>query len=160
MAAYVPLGAARELSPGLLEDRERAAVVCLDDVDAIAGAAAWEQALFALAERVRQQPGRWVAAGRAAPAQLGLALPDLASRLGWGPVYQLPALSDAERIAAIQLRGRNRGFDVADDAARYILNRFPRDMHSLFALLDRIDRLTLAQQRRVTIPFLRELLPP
>ena len=156
-AAYVALAAVRGLSPALLEDRERAAIVCLDDVDAIAGDAAWERALFALAERVRQKPGRLIAAGRAAPAHLGLALPDLATRLGWGPVYQLPALTDAERIAAIQLRGRNRGFEIGDDAARYILNRFPRDMHSLFALLDRIDRLTLAQQRRVTIPFLRSL---
>lgn len=156
-AAYVALAAARELSPALLEDRERAGIVCLDDVDAIAGDAAWERALFALAERVRQQPGRLIAAGRAAPAHLGLSLPDLATRLGWGPVYQLPPLTDAERIAAIQLRGRNRGFEIGDDAARYILNRFPRDMHSLFALLDRIDRMTLAQQRRVTIPFLREL---
>lgn len=159
-AAYVPLAATRELAPALLEDRERAAIVCLDDVDAIAGDAAWERALFVLAERVRQQPGRLVAAARAAPTRLGLRLPDLATRLGWGPVYQLPALTDAERIAAIRLRGRNRGFDIADDAARYILNRFPRDMHSLFALLDRIDRLTLAQQRRVTIPFLRTLIDP
>lgn len=158
-AAYVPLAAARELSPALIEDRERAAVVCLDDVDAIAGDAAWERALFALAERVRQQPGRLVAAARAAPSHLGLRLPDLATRLGWGPVYQLPALTDAERIEAIKLRGRNRGLDIADDAARYILNRFPRDMHSLFALLERIDRTALAQQRRVTIPFLRELTP-
>ena len=159
-AAYVPLAGARELAPALLEDRERAAIVCVDDVDAIAGDAAWERALFVLAERVRQYPGRLVAAARAAPAQLGLRLPDLATRLGWGPVYQLPALTDDERIAAMQLRGRNRGFDIADDAARYILNRFPRDMHSLFALLDRIDRLTLAQQRRVTIPFLRTLIDP
>ena len=156
-AAYIPLAAVRELSPALLEDRESAAIVCLDDVDAVAGDAGWERALFGLAERVRQRPGRLLAAGRAAPAHLGLGLPDLATRLGWGPVYLLPALTDAERIAAIQLRGRNRGFEIGDDAARYILNRFPRDMHSLFALLDRIDRLTLAQQRRVTIPFLREL---
>ncbi|MFP5349712.1 MAG: DnaA regulatory inactivator Hda [Gammaproteobacteria bacterium] len=158
--AYLPLAAARELTPALFEDRERAALVCVDDVDAIAGDAAWERALFVLAERVRQHPGRLVAAARAAPGQLGLRLPDLATRLGWGPVYQLPALSDAERIAAMQLRGRNRGFDIADDAARYILTRFPRDMHSLFALLDRIDRMTLAQQRRVTIPFLRTLIDP
>lgn len=156
-AAYIPLAAARELAPALLEDRERAALVCLDDVHAVAGDIAWERALFALVERVRQQPAHLVAAGRAAPARLGLGMADLATRLGAGPVYQLPPATEAERIAAIQLRGRNRGFDIADDAARYILNRFPRDMHSLFALLDRIDRLTLAQQRRVTIPFLREL---
>ena len=156
-AAYIPLTAARELAPALLDERERASLVCLDDVDAIVGDSSWERALFVLAERVRQQPSRWVAAGRAAPAHLGLTLPDLATRLGAGPVYQLRALTESERIAAIQLRGRNRGFEIADDAARYILHRFPRDTHSLFALLDRIDRLTLAQQRRVTIPFLRGL---
>ena len=157
-AAYLPLREARSLSPALLDEREHADLVCVDDIDGVAGAAAWEAALLGLFERVRERGGCWLAAARAAPAFLGLRLPDLATRLGAGPVYQLRPLTDDDRIAAIQLRAHNRGFAMPDDAARFILQRFPRDMPSLFDLLERIDRLTLAAQRRVTVPFLRELL--
>ena len=66
-------------------------------------------------------------------------------------------LSDAEKLEAVRLRARNRGFDLPEDVARYILSRYPRDMNSLFELLNRIDREALAHQRRVTIPFLRRL---
>lgn len=155
--AYVPLAAARELSIALLEDREQAALICLDDVDRIVGDVPWETALFTLCERVRGARGRLVAAARAAPLQLGLHLPELATRLAWGPVYQLHVLSDAEKIEAVRLRARNRGLDIPDEVARYILQRFPRDMHSLFDLLERIDKLALASQRRITIPLIRAL---
>jgi len=159
-AAYIPLAAVRELSTALLEDREHAALICLDDVDRVADDAAWETALFALCERVRAGRGRLLAAGSATPRQLGLKLPELATRLAWGPVYQLHALGDADKIEAIRLRAHNRGLDVPLDVAQYILRRFPRDMNSLFDLLERLDRLALASRRRVTIPLIRELEAP
>jgi len=154
---YVPLADATGLSPLLLESAEDISLVCLDDVDRIAGDVEWETALFRLVERLRHAGGMLVAAANLPPARLALRLPDLASRLAWGAVYALQPLSDAEKLEAMQLRARNRGFEMAEDVARYILSRYPRDLHSLFDLLDRIDRASLAHQRRVTIPFLRQL---
>lgn len=154
---YVPLAEAAALAPAMLEDLETARLVCLDDVDTIAGDAAWEQALFALAERLRAAAGLLIGSGAACPAQLGLGLPELATRLAWGPVYQLRVLGDEERLAAIRLRARNRGFEMTQEAARYILARHPRDMHSLFALLERLDTASLASRRRVTVPFIKNL---
>lgn len=154
---YVPLAEAAALSPSLLESVEQAPLVCLDDAERIAGRPEWEAALFSLIERLRAAGGTLIAAASAPPARLGLRLPDLTSRLAWGAVYALQPLSDAEKLEAVRLRARNRGFEMPEDVARYILSRYPRDMHSLFDLLDRIDRASLAHQRRVTIPFLREL---
>lgn len=146
-----------QLQPVLLEEAEQAFLVCLDDLDRIAGDAAWESALFALYELVRSTGTKLLAGGIAPPTRLGLKMPELATRLAWGPVYQLHSLTDAEKLEAIQLRARNRGFDISADVASYILRRYPRDLHSLFRLLDRIDVASLASQRRVTIPFVREL---
>ncbi|MBI3545949.1 MAG: DnaA regulatory inactivator Hda [Gammaproteobacteria bacterium] len=154
---YLPLRDVMKLSPVLLESGEQAALVCLDDVEQIAGHAEWERALFSLVERQRTVGGLLIAAGAMPPTRLGLRLADLASRLTVGTVYALQPLNDAEKLAAIRLRAHNRGFEMAEDVARYILSRYPRDMPSLFDLLDRIDRVSLAHQRRVTIPFLREL---
>ncbi len=158
-AAYVPLADVRALAPALLEDRETTALVCLDDLDAIVGDAGWERALFALLERRRTGRGVLVVSARRGPAQLGLALPDLASRLAWGLVYQLHGLSDEDKADAIRLRAQRRGLELSAEVMRYILQRYARDLHSLFGLLERLDQASLAQQRRITIPFLRELDP-
>lgn len=158
-AAYVPLAEARALAPTLLEDREMTALVCLDDLDAIVGEAGWERALFALTERLRTSRGTLVVSARRGPAQLGVALPDLASRLAWGLVYQLHGLSDDDKLDAIRLRAQRRGLELSEEVTRYILHRYARDLHSLFSLLDRLDQASLAQQRRITIPFLRGLEP-
>ena len=154
---YIPLAEKTSFTTALLEDVEQVPLVCVDNVDAIAGDAAWEAALFALYERLRAQGGMLVLATRPSPAAIGLRLADLATRLSAGLVYQLQPLFDAEKIAALRLRAQRRGLDMTEEVANYLLTRFPRDMHSLFALLDRLDTATLAAQRRLTIPFLRGL---
>lgn len=154
---YVPLADVEELSPSLLEGAERAPLVCLDDVERIGGRPEWEPALFALTERLRAAGGMQINAAATPPSHLGLRLPDLTSRLAWGAVYALQPLGDTEKLAAIRLRARNRGFEMPEEVASYILSRYPRDLHSLFGLLHRIDQASLVQQRRVTIPFLRQL---
>ena len=162
---YVPLADKAALTTALLEDAEQVPLVCVDDVDAIAGDAKWEAALFALYERLRAQAcpeqgrrgGMLILAAHTSPAAIGLRLADLATRLAAGLVYQLQPLSDVEKIAALRLRAQRRGLTLTEEVANYLLTRFPRDMHSLFALLDKLDTATLAAQRRLTIPFLRGL---
>jgi DnaA family protein len=154
---YVPLAENAGLTTALLEDVEQAPLVCVDDIDAVAGDATWEAALFALYERLRAHGGMLVLAARTSPAAIGLKLADLATRLAAGLVYQLQPLTDEEKIAALRLRARRRGLEMTGEVANYLLTRFPRDMHSLFALLDKLDAATLVAQRRLTIPFLRGL---
>ena len=154
---YVPLAEKVNFTTALLEDVEQAPLVCVDDIDAVAGDAAWEAALFALYERLRAHGGMLVLAARTSPAAIGLKLADLATRLAAGLVYQLQPLTDAEKIAALRLRAQRRGLEMTEEVANYLLTRFPRDLHSLFALLDKLDGATLAAQRRLTIPFLRGL---
>ncbi len=154
---YLPLAEKANFTTALFEDIEQVSLVCVDDMDAIAGDAIWEAALFALYEHLRAYGGMLVMAARTSPAAIGLELADLATRLAAGLVYQLQPLSDKEKIAALRLRAQQRGLEMTEEVANYLLTRFPRDMHSLFALLDRLDIATLAAQRRLTIPFLRGL---
>lgn len=155
--AYLPLAEVVALGPSLLEGIEQTPLVCLDDVERVAGKPEWETALFSLVERLRAARGMLAVAAAAPPDRLGLKLPDLASRLAWGATYAMQPLSDAQKLEAVRLRAQHRGFEMPEDVARYILSRYPRDLVSLFNLLDRIDEASLAQQRRVTIPFLRQL---
>jgi DnaA family protein len=156
-AAYVSFAGSDALVPAVLEDLDQVAVVCLDDIERVVGDAGWEQALFRLWERLTAAGGLLVMAASAAPGRLGFGLPDLATRMAAGLVYQVRPLSDEEKLEALARRARNRGLDLSDEVARYILNRYPRDSHSLFGLLERADRAAFASQRRLTIPFLRAL---
>ena len=156
--AYVSFQDAHQFPVALLEGLEQAGLVALDDLQCMAGQSAWERAVFGLYEQLRARGGLLLTAARANPATLGVGLPDLASRLGAGLVYQLHLPADTDKILALRQRSTQRGMDMPEEVARYILARYPRDMHALFQLLDRIDQASLAAQRRLTIPFVRSII--
>jgi DnaA-homolog protein len=156
VALYLPLGES-DVRPELLEEAEHAFLVCLDDVHRVARDRDWEASLFALYERGRSTGVRLVASANGTPTHIGLTMPDLATRLAWGPIYQLAPLRDEDKPDALRRRALGQGLELGPDVARYILNRYPRDLHSLFRLIDRIDRAALVSQRRITIPFIQEI---
>ena len=98
-----------------------------------------------------------LAAGRWPPADLPLR-EDLRTRLGWGHVFQLHAPSEAERRAVLRQQAEARGIALSDEVMAYMLSRFARDLGSLMALLERIDRFALEQQRAVTVPLIKSML--
>ena len=157
-AMYVALRQAAELSPALLDDLAGLDLVCLDDIEAIMGQRAWEEALFSCYNALREAGTGLIVSADRAPARLPLVLPDLRSRLEWGLVYQVRPLTDGERLEALQLRARSRGFDIPDDTARYLMHRGPRAMPALFDLLDRLDMASLAARKKLSVPFVKEVL--
>lgn len=156
--AYLPMGRLEELSVSLFEGLERLDVVCIDDIQCIAGRRAWEEALFHLFNRCRDGHARLLLGASAAPARLGLLLPDLASRLGWGLVFHVRPLGDGQLVDALRLRARQRGLELPEEVARYLLRHYRRDMTSLSSLLQRLDRASLTAGRRLTVPFVRQWL--
>ncbi len=157
-SCYLPLAEWRTLAPEMLEGLEQYATICIDDVDAVAGQAAWELALFGLFNRVSEGQGRIVFSAAATPRHAGFDLPDLASRLDWGEVHRLAPLTDEGKIAALQLRAQQRGLELGDEAARFLIQRVSRDMRSLLDKLDQLDRASLVAQRRLTVPFIKQTL--
>lgn len=156
-SAYLPL-AGFGGDAEVLRDLERVEVLALDDVEAVIGQSAWERALFNVINASRERGHRLVFASRVNPVHLPVALPDLASRLLWGPVFHLRPLDDEAKLAALTRRASRRGFELPEEAARYMLRRHPRDLGYLLGLLDAIDAATLAAQRRATLPFIRRVL--
>jgi DnaA family protein len=157
-AIYLPMGQAVLLDPSAVENFDRYALVCVDDVQRVAGSEPWQRALLTLIDALKQNGGGFVAAARGAPAAIKRLLPDLVSRLSWGPVFQLQALSDAEKIAALQQRAARRGFELPEDTAKFLLNRLQRDMSTLCTTVDALDAASLAAQRKVTVPFVKALI--
>lgn len=153
--AYLPCREAGGLSPQMLEGLEQLDLVAIDDVELLAGSAQWEGALFNLFNLARDAGSRLLISASGAAKQLPLALADLRSRLAWGVTYRLKPLSDGQRGELLQNLARRRGLQMPDEVARYLVERCSRDTHALSALVERLDHDSLAEQRRLSIPFVR-----
>jgi DnaA family protein len=156
--AYLPLAEVGDASVDFIGGAGHAELLCLDDLDAVVGSIAAERALFATYRRVEERGGRIVATAGAPPAALGWGLADIGSRFAAAEVFQLRPLDETGCAEALRLRAAGRGLDLPEETARYLLRRMPRDMRSLGRLLDDIDVAALSAQRRLTVPFVREIL--
>lgn len=156
-SAYIPLGEPG-LVPDVLEGLDTLELVCVDDLDAVAGREDWEHALFALFNGLRARHAGLVCCADRPLHALGLKLPDLASRLAWGPVFQLRGMDDESLAGALQLRASALGLEMPDEVVRYLMRRESRESSVLFGLLELLDRASLSAQRRLTVPFVKEVL--
>lgn len=127
----------------------------VDDVEKLDDAS--QIALFNSINEARQSGGRVLVAGNAPPAQLPLR-EDLRTRLAWGLVYQLKTLSDEERALYLRGEAARRGMALPDDVVAFLLTRMRRDLRSLAAILDRLDRFSLETKRPITLALLRDAL--
>lgn len=157
-SVYVPLRMFAQAGPEILEGLANRELICIDDIETIAGKSDWENALFALCNQVLDENRVLIVAAAMSSRECPIELPDLQSRLARLATYQVSALADEDRVLALQLRARHRGLDLPDDTARYLISRSRRDMASLYDLLDKLDLEALRAQRRLTIPFVREVL--
>ncbi len=159
LCSYLPLGQLVGQPVSILDDLESVQLLCIDELEAIAGQPEWETALFALINRSRLRRSHLVFAAAANINKLPWTLPDLASRLSWGPVFQIkPLRNDADKIKVLQLRARGRGFEFPDELGTYMLGRYSRDIRRLCEQLETLDRASLSAQRRLTIPFAKSVL--
>jgi len=156
--AYIPLNQHAELSPVMLEGLEHLSMVCVDDIDCIAGQEVWEQALFHLYNRLREQQKPLLMTGSKGPRDLAFQLQDLKSRVSWDLIYHLQVLSDKDKINLLQKRANTRNFEISEEVAAYLVKNVKRDLPSLLELLDKFDQATLTEKRKLTIPFVKLLI--
>lgn len=156
-AQYLPLATFADPA-GALRGSVGNDLLALDDLDAIAGNAEAERALFDLYNRTRAEGNALLFAAANAPNQLGIVLPDLRSRLAACTQFALKPLDDAERREVLTSQANARGIQLDDNVLDWLFAHYARDLGALLDLLERLDQASLAAQRRITIPFLRDVL--
>jgi DnaA-homolog protein len=157
-AVYLPLSQLIAYGPDVLEGAAQLQVTAVDELDAVVGRAEWELALFGLYNQCLASGTRLVVAAGAPAMHLEIQLPDLRSRLAAMPQFALRPLDEPQQREALRLRAGQRGIELPDETVQYLQRRFARDMTQLHALLDELDQASLQQQRRLTVPFIREFL--
>ncbi len=156
--AYVPLGEYVGRPVETIAGFDAFDLVCLDDVAHIAARADWEEAVFGLYQGAQAKGKGLLVSARCGPAELGLTLRDLSSRLAAALVIRLKALSDGDRGEVLRVHARQRGLRLRSEVSDFILRHHRRDLHALIALLERLDRAALSEKRALTLPFVREVM--
>lgn len=157
-AIYLPLSEAQPMTPDALQGLEAMDLICIDDIESVLGQDEWEEALMHFYNRARDSGARLIVSAASAPIHLLCQLADLQSRLSWGLAFQVHGLLDEQKILALQMRARHRGLALSREVGQYLLRRYPREMADLFNVLDRLDHASLVAQRRLTIPFIKNVL--
>ncbi|OAI02817.1 DnaA regulatory inactivator Hda [Methylomonas methanica] len=155
---YLAFDADNLPAPTLLEGLEDLELVCFDNIQTLADHSDWEHALFAFYNTHRQNNHKLLLTADCPPKFLSFALPDLKTRMAWGLTLKIQPLRDDQLIEALTYKAHFLGFDIPPAVGRFLLNHYVHDLAALWLLLDKIDRATLAAQRKLTIPFLKQIL--
>ena len=156
--AYIPLKQHKEISPEMLHDLGQLDLVCVDDLESLSGEVEWQQGLTWLYNELRDNNHSLLISGNTAPVNIPLEVDDLKSRLSWDQIYQINLPSDELKAEILKQKAAARSFDLSDDVIEYLIRRVDRDLASLMRILDKVDRASLAAKRKVTIPFVKELI--
>ncbi len=144
-------------SVDMFEGLEQVELICLDDIDTWLIDDVWETALFNLINNVRENNNCLLMASAHPPEEAFVKLPDLRSRLSWGPVFHLQELADKEKYLALHYRAKQNGLELPENVADYLMQRYPRDMFGLFERLAVLDKASMAMQRKLTIPLIKSV---
>lgn len=153
-----------DLSPSALPDSnllkglDEFDIVCFDNIDQIAGHKDWELAFFNFYNLHRDQGHILILSATCPPHDIAIKLPDLKTRLNWGLTLKIQPLSDEEKITALVFKANQMGFEITPKAVRFLLTHNNRDLSSLWGLLTKLDHASLAAKRKLTIPFLKQIL--
>jgi len=157
-AFYLDLSIQASIKPELLNGLETFEIVCLDNMDAVIELQDWELPIFDFFNQHRDRDHRLIVSAASSPNTLTFTLADLKTRMNWGLSLKIQALDDNEKIAALTHKAQQLGFDMAPQTARFLLTRYDRDLPSLWRMLDKLDTASLAAQRKLSIPFLKQIL--
>lgn len=157
-AFYLPLERLPVDAIASLQGLEQLDLVCVDDLHAIAGQAAWEEALFHCFNRIREAGSRLLVSSRTRLSALDLVLPDLASRLTWGLRLRLEPLNDNDKLAVLRINSDALGIRLPQDVQNYLLKYADRSLPALLAALEKMQQAALTDKRKITVPLAREVL--
>lgn len=157
-AFYLDLVDPVSTDPELFTGLENFGIVCLDNIDALAGREDWELVFFNFFNQHRDRSHRLILSASCAPSTLAFTLPDLQTRINWGLSLKIQALDDNDKIAVLTYKARQKGFEISPQVAGFLLTHYDRNLPSLWLMLDKLDWSSLAAKRKLTIPFLKQIL--
>lgn len=144
--------------PSLLDGLENIDLVCFDNIEQIIGQAAWELAFFNFFNLHRDNGNQLILSAPCPPKYLAIQLPDLKTRMSWGLTLKLKPLTDERLLNALIYKADVLGFEIPVNVGKFLIRHYASDLPSIWDLLNKIEQATLAEQRKLTIPFLKKIM--
>jgi DnaA family protein len=157
-ACYLPLKELHTLPSQILDGMDGINTICIDDIQLISSKKDWEESLFNVFNQIKQNGKHLIISSTQSPQQLDIQLNDLKSRLNSGLALNLAPLDDESTVRVLQNRALTLGLELNLDTANYMVTRLPRDLASLSLMLEKLDKACMVEQRKLTIPFLKNTL--
>ncbi len=154
---YLPLNNT-QISYHILDGLAEVDLVCIDNLESIKGDQNWQVALFNLYNELKDLGKKLIIFSNETPLQMQMELADLSSRLSSIPLYKLQKIDEKKLIEFVQSSGINVGMGISIDVATFILNRSDRSIINLKKIIHTLDEQSLTHQRKITIPFVKEIL--
>jgi len=145
-------------NPEMLNGLDSFDIVCFDNIEQIAENSEWEHAFFNFFNLHRDANKKLILSAHCPPKFLPIQLPDLKTRMNWGLTLKLSTLSDEQQLNALIHKANDLGFDIPVNVGRFLMSHYARDLPSIWILLDKINHETLAAKRKLTIPFLKQIM--
>ncbi|WP_440904124.1 DnaA regulatory inactivator Hda [Catenovulum sp. SX2] len=157
-AQYLPGKVIQQMPPEFSQGLEANDLLLVDDIDAIANDSSWQTSMFDLINRSLELEHKIIFASALPADAVGFSLPDLVSRLNWGQKWAIQPLDELARQQMLQQRSEHRGIAMPDELASYIILRCQQDNASIIKCLDVLDQQSLAEKRKLTIPFVKSVM--
>jgi chromosomal replication initiation ATPase DnaA len=158
LVIYGPPGCGKTHLGRVMQRKEGAGVLFIDDADAKAGAAEAEEEILHLFNSAREAGVNLLLTGKASPKDWNFVLPDLRSRILACPAAEVAAPDDQLMGVLLVKLFSDRQVFVGQDVVRFILARIERSFSSLRDVVGEIDRKSLSEKRPVTVPLVREMM--
>lgn len=157
-ALYFLLDANAQPDVSFFEDLEYLDIACFDNIEQIAGNIAWEKAFFNFYNSYRDSNKKLVLSASCPPKYLAMQIPDLKTRMSWGLTLKLKSLTAEQQIKALIFKANDLGFEIPVNVGLFLLTHYSSDLPSIWSLLDKIEYTSLATKRKITIPFLKQIM--
>jgi len=154
---FLPLNN-KEISHHILEGLENIDLVCIDSLEFVRGDLEWQVSLFNLYNDLKDANKKLIIFSKQSPSQIQLELTDLLSRLNSMPIYKLHKIDEQQLVEFVQASGKNIGMEINVEVANFLLSRSDRSVINLKNIISKLDEQSLAHQRRITIPFIKDIL--
>ncbi|MDG2353914.1 MAG: DnaA regulatory inactivator Hda [Gammaproteobacteria bacterium] len=153
--SVIYLDFSQEMPDGILNGLEDSDWVCIDNVDCLDENQ--QQELFDLYNRATQTSVKLIVSGPVLPGELTL-LKDLKTRLSLATIFCLEALDDKSKKDIIQQQMNERNLKIDRKIYDYLFKYYSRDLIELLDAIDLLDKASLQQKNKITIPLIKRVL--
>tara|TARA_X000000368_G_scaffold402562_1_gene376603 strand:+ start:9471 stop:10160 length:690 start_codon:yes stop_codon:yes gene_type:complete len=155
---YIPLKEVKNLGSEITDSLEDLDLICIDDIDLIAGDNGWEIAIFNLINNCLLTNCRIVFCSSLNLSNINFELKDLVSRIKKIDSIEIFPVHERNLSNAIKFIAYTKSINLGEREIDYLIRYSERSIYSLVKIVEKLDKASLELKRKITIPLIKEVI--